>query len=55
MQPLARRRQKLRPAFRYGAQFAKDGGDITDNIERILGRKPIAMDHWATENAGTFH
>lgn len=29
--------------------------NITDNIERILGRKPIAMDHWATENAGAFH
>jgi uncharacterized protein YbjT (DUF2867 family) len=29
--------------------------NITDNIERILGRKPIAMDQWATENAGAFH
>jgi uncharacterized protein YbjT (DUF2867 family) len=27
---------------------------ITDNVERILGRKPIAMDQWATENAGAF-
>lgn len=29
--------------------------NITDNIERILGRKPIAMDQWAMENAGAFH
>jgi uncharacterized protein YbjT (DUF2867 family) len=29
--------------------------NITDNIERILGRKPIAMDQWASENAGAFH
>ena len=29
--------------------------NITDNIERILGRKPIAMDQWATENAGAFN
>jgi uncharacterized protein YbjT (DUF2867 family) len=29
--------------------------NITDNVERILGRKPIAMDQWATENAGAFH
>jgi uncharacterized protein YbjT (DUF2867 family) len=27
---------------------------ITDNVERILGRKPIAMEQWATENAGAF-
>lgn len=29
--------------------------NITDNIERILGRKPIAMDQWAMENAEAFH
>jgi hypothetical protein len=28
--------------------------NITDNIERILGRKPIAMDQWATENQSAF-
>jgi uncharacterized protein YbjT (DUF2867 family) len=28
--------------------------NITDNIERILGRKPIALEQWATENAGAF-
>lgn len=28
--------------------------NITDNTERILGRKPIAMDQWATENATEF-
>jgi uncharacterized protein YbjT (DUF2867 family) len=27
---------------------------ITDNVERILGRKPIAMDQWARENAAAF-
>jgi (4-alkanoyl-5-oxo-2,5-dihydrofuran-3-yl)methyl phosphate reductase len=27
---------------------------ITDNVERILGRKPIAMDQWAMENAAAF-
>lgn len=27
---------------------------ITDNFERILGRKPIAMDQWAMENASAF-
>jgi len=27
---------------------------VTDNVERILGRKPIAMDQWAVENAGAF-
>lgn len=28
--------------------------NITDNVERILGRKPIAMDQWAMENAAAF-
>jgi (4-alkanoyl-5-oxo-2,5-dihydrofuran-3-yl)methyl phosphate reductase len=28
--------------------------NITDNVERILGRKPITMDHWAMENAAAF-
>jgi uncharacterized protein YbjT (DUF2867 family) len=28
--------------------------NITDNIERILGRKPIAMEQWATENRAAF-
>jgi uncharacterized protein YbjT (DUF2867 family) len=28
--------------------------DSTDNVERILGRKPIAMDQWAMENAAAF-
>lgn len=28
--------------------------NITDNVERILGRKPIAMDQWAMENATAF-
>jgi uncharacterized protein YbjT (DUF2867 family) len=27
---------------------------ITDNVERILGRKPIAIDQWAMENASAF-
>ncbi len=27
---------------------------ITDNVARILGRKPIAMDQWAMENAAVF-
>jgi (4-alkanoyl-5-oxo-2,5-dihydrofuran-3-yl)methyl phosphate reductase len=27
---------------------------ITDNVERIVGRKPIAMDQWAMENAAEF-
>jgi uncharacterized protein YbjT (DUF2867 family) len=28
--------------------------NITDNVERILGRKPIAMDQWTMENAAAF-
>jgi hypothetical protein len=28
--------------------------NITDKVERILGRKPIAMDKWAMENATAF-
>jgi len=28
--------------------------NITDDVERILGRKPIAMDQWAMENAAAF-
>jgi (4-alkanoyl-5-oxo-2,5-dihydrofuran-3-yl)methyl phosphate reductase len=28
--------------------------NITDNVERILGRKPIAMDQWAMENTAAF-
>jgi uncharacterized protein YbjT (DUF2867 family) len=27
---------------------------VTDNVERILGRKPITLDHWANENAAAF-
>jgi uncharacterized protein YbjT (DUF2867 family) len=27
---------------------------VTDNVERILGRKPIPMDQWAIENAAAF-
>jgi uncharacterized protein YbjT (DUF2867 family) len=27
---------------------------LTDNVERILGRKPIAMDQWAMENTSAF-
>lgn len=27
---------------------------VTDNVERILGRKPITMDQWAIENAAAF-
>lgn len=27
---------------------------VTDNVERILGRKPIALDQWAIENAAAF-
>lgn len=27
---------------------------VTDNIERILGRKPIALDQWLVENAAAF-
>lgn len=27
---------------------------VTDNVERILGRKPITLDQWLTENAGAF-
>jgi uncharacterized protein YbjT (DUF2867 family) len=29
-------------------------GSITDNVERILGRKPIGIDQWAVENAAAF-
>ena len=28
--------------------------NITDNVERLLGRKPITMDQWARENAAAF-
>lgn len=27
---------------------------VTDTIERVLGRKPIAFDQWASENAQAF-
>jgi uncharacterized protein YbjT (DUF2867 family) len=27
---------------------------VTDNVERILGRKPISLDQWALENAAAF-
>lgn len=27
---------------------------VTNNVERILGRKPIALDQWLIENAGAF-
>jgi uncharacterized protein YbjT (DUF2867 family) len=27
---------------------------VTNNVERILGRRPIALDHWLVENAGEF-
>jgi hypothetical protein len=27
---------------------------VTDNVERVLGRKPIAFDQWARENAEAF-
>ena len=27
---------------------------VTDNVERILGRKPISLDRWAVENAAAF-
>jgi uncharacterized protein YbjT (DUF2867 family) len=27
---------------------------VTDNVQRILGRKPIALDQWLIENAGMF-
>jgi len=27
---------------------------VTDNVRRILGRKPIALDQWVIENAGAF-
>lgn len=27
---------------------------VTGNVERILGRKPIRLDQWLTENAGAF-
>jgi len=29
-------------------------GDVTDNVLRILGRKPIGLDQWLIENAGAF-
>lgn len=27
---------------------------VTDTVETVLGRKPIAFGQWATENAGSF-
>jgi uncharacterized protein YbjT (DUF2867 family) len=27
---------------------------VTDNVERILGRKPVTLDQWAKENAAAF-
>ncbi len=27
---------------------------VNDNVQRILGRKPIALDQWLKENAGAF-
>lgn len=28
--------------------------NVTNTVERVLGRKPIALDQWITENAGEF-
>jgi uncharacterized protein YbjT (DUF2867 family) len=27
---------------------------LTDNVERVLGRKPIALDQWVIENVARF-
>ena len=27
---------------------------VTDTVERILGRKPIALDRWVAENSASF-
>ena len=29
-------------------------GTVTNHVERILGRKPIALDQWLVENAEAF-
>ena len=29
-------------------------GAVTDEVERILGRKPITLDQWLAENTGAF-
>jgi uncharacterized protein YbjT (DUF2867 family) len=39
----------LRRAIREGRLAT-----VNDNVERILGRKPIALDQWLMENAGAF-
>ena len=42
-----------------GGQHATVGAEssarqVTDEVERILGRQPISLSQWAKENAGAF-
>jgi hypothetical protein len=34
----------------------RDGrlAEVTGNVERVLGRKPISFDRWARDNAAAF-
>ena len=48
-EPLVEARLSIFRAIREGRLAT-----VTDTVERVLGRKPIAFDQWAQENAMAF-
>jgi uncharacterized protein YbjT (DUF2867 family) len=48
-EPLVEARLSIFRAIREGRLAA-----VTDTVERVLGRKPISFEQWATENAAAF-
>jgi uncharacterized protein YbjT (DUF2867 family) len=48
-EPLVRARLSIFRAIRDGRLAT-----VTDTVERVLGRKPIAFDHWVQENLAAF-
>jgi hypothetical protein len=47
--PLVEARLSIFRAIREGRLSA-----VTDTVERVLGRKPIAFDRWAEQNAAAY-
>jgi uncharacterized protein YbjT (DUF2867 family) len=48
-EPLIEARLSIFRAIREGRM-----AEVTDTVERVLGRKPIAFDRWAEQNAPAF-
>lgn len=48
-EPLVEARLSIFRAIREGRL-----ADVTDHVERVVGRKPLAFDRWARENAAAF-